>query len=104
MPNIVVTSKGTNGVLVDFGNYAGQTINKTVLPSSQGFNSLNLMHVIPKAAGVEIQLGGRDPQKFFVSHDTVADADGVSFLIIDTIDAAGPSDQDDLIDKLTSLM
>lgn len=94
MANIVITSKGTNGVYVDFGTYASAD-----LSSPQGFGKCFIEHIEPSGSGVRVVYGGRDAQCWKLSHTAVTD-----FMIVDTIDGVAPTSQDDLIDKLTALL
>ena len=94
MANIVITSKGTNGIYVDFGTYASSD-----LLSPQGFNACLLEHIEPYGSGVVAKMSGRDSQTWHVAHTATT-----GFMIIDSIDGASPSSVSDLIDKLTALM
>lgn len=94
MSNVVVTSKGTNGIYVDFGDYEPR------LGKPQGFNSVFINHVYPEGGGVVLKYEGRDAQTFYLSHNNQGD----DFMIVDNINGATPTSQDDLIEKLTALM
>ena len=94
MANIVITSKGTNGIYVDFGTYASSD-----LLSPQGFNAGTIEHIEPYGSGVVVKSCGRDAQTWYVCHTSTT-----GFMIIDTIDGASPSSVNDLISKLTALM
>ena len=94
MANIVITSKGTNGIYVDFGVYASSE-----LLSPQGFNTANIEHIEPCTTGVCVKTSGRDPQTWQLCHTAIG-----GYMIVDDIDGVGVSSQSDLIDKLTALM
>lgn len=96
MANIVITSKGTNGVYVDFGAYEDDSAG---LYSPQGFNANTIVHVFDDGTGVELVTQGRDSQRWYVCHATTT-----GYMIVDTIDGAAPTSIADLVDKLTALM
>ena len=101
MANVVVTSKGTNGIYVDFGVYESSEVS-----SPQGFNSCHLTHIEAYTFGghdgVRVVYEGSDKQKWFLTHDS--SYSGSDFYIVDSIDSVAPTSQSDLIDKLTQLL
>lgn len=94
MANIVITSKGTSGILIDFGVYTSSS-----LKSPQGLNSLFMSHVSKNGDGVDVVYEGRDAVRLCFCHTAV---DG--FMIVDTIDGVAPTSAADLVEKLTALM
>jgi len=97
MANIVIVSKGTNGILVDFGIYE-----TTKNPSPQGFNVNDISNVRPYTVdgidGVLVVMGDRNGQDWLVCKGTLT-----GFMTIDLIDGVAPTDNDDLISKLIAL-
>ena len=104
MANITVTKIGTNGVFIDFGEYAGANVNGREIKSPQSFSSLLIEHIIPRGDGVEIIVGGVDGEHWYLSHTDTPDSGNKSFMIVDSINSQAPEDRNDLINKLTSLM
>jgi len=106
MPNIVITSKGTNGIYVDFGDYVGKQTPIGILRSPQGYNACYVENIEPEVKdgdnGVRVVYEGTDRQKWNLTHDE--NYSGDHFMIVDTIDGAAPSSQNDLIDKITALL
>ena len=96
MANIVVTSKGTNGIYVDFGVYEDDSNH---IYSPQGFNSNLIEHIYDDGTGVVVLVNGRDSQCWKVCHTATT-----GYMIVDSIDGASPSSASDLVDKLTALI
>jgi len=96
MANIVITSKGTSGIYVDFGVYEDDSAG---LYSPQGFNSNRIDHVFDDGTGVEVVYSGRDPQRWYLCH-----ASTTGYMIVDSIDGVAPTSIADLVSKITALM
>jgi hypothetical protein len=103
MANIVITTKGTSGIYVDFGDYDGATVGNIKISSPVGFNAKNLEKIEPYGIGVRVVMSGlREGATWHVTHDS--DYVGSDYFIIDSIDGLAPTGQTDLISKLTALM
>ena len=96
MAKIVITKKGNNGILVDFGDYANMK-----LPSPQGFHSETFEHVkkIHDSNEVRVITVGRDRETWKLAHTATTDC-----MVVDTINAVAPISAADLVEKLTELM
>ena len=96
MANIVITSKGVNGIYVDFGVYEDDSLG---LFSPQGFNSAFLTNVYDDGMGVCAVMEGRNSQKWCVHYTATT-----GYMIIDSIDGVTPTSVADLVEKLTALL
>ena len=67
MPNVTVTSKGTNGIYVDFGDYEDDA---NGIFSPQGFHACFIEHIYDDGTGVVVKYEGRDAQTWMLCHTT----------------------------------
>ena len=104
--NVIMTSKGSKGLHIDFGIYKGQKFHKTLMQSPQGFNTDYIEHIDPEELdshlGVRVVYEGSDRQKWHLTHD--ASYVGDKFMIVDLINGQAPTSHEDLIDKITCLL
>lgn len=103
MANVKVTKHGTNGIYVDFGDYAGEEFGYTTVSAYEGFNAVFIEHIEPKNDDVIcVKYEGRDAQTWPLTHD--GDYSGSDAMIVDTIEGVAPTSQSDLIKKLLALL
>jgi hypothetical protein len=91
MANVVVTTSGTNSIVVDFGAYY-----PTIQYSKMSFDNRNIIEVGLESDRVEVTMEGQST--WHLAYTTTTGC-----YVVDSVAGVAPTSNSDLFDKITAL-